>query len=112
MREHSIRREAAVGARPTARLSPRGYFVSALVWAGASVGEVRAPAHHAEPETTLRYYARVSPLPSPDKPPDAMAATGIHERNIKCININILWPGGRVGNSRNDSRAGREVRHA
>ncbi len=79
MREHSIRREAAVGARPTARLAPRGYFVSALVRAGASVGEVRALAHHAKPETTLRYFARVSPLPSPGMPPDAMAATSIHE---------------------------------
>jgi hypothetical protein len=79
LREHSIRRAAAVGARPTARLSPRGYFVSALVRAGASVGEVRALAHHAKPETTLRYYARVSPLSSPGMTPDAMAATGIHE---------------------------------
>ena len=79
MREHPIRREAAVGARPTARLSPRGYFVSALVQAGASVGEVRALAQHAKPETTLRYYARVSPLRSPDRTPDAMTATGIHE---------------------------------
>ena len=79
MREHSIRREAAVRARPTARFSPRGDFVSALVRAGASVSEVRSLAHHAKPETTLRYYARVSPLPSPGMTPDAMAATGIHE---------------------------------
>ena len=79
MREHSIRREAAVGARPTARLSSRGDFVSALARAGASVGEVRALAHHAKPETTLRYYARVSPLPSTDMTSDATAATGIHE---------------------------------
>ena len=78
MRDHGIRREAAVGARPTARLSPRGYFVSALVRAGASIGEVRALAQHAKPETTLRYYARVSPLPSPDMTSDATAATGIH----------------------------------
>ena len=75
MREHPIRREAAVGARPTARLSPRGYFVSALVRAGASVGEVRARAHHAKPETTLRYYARVPPLRSPDRAHDAMTTT-------------------------------------
>jgi hypothetical protein len=79
MREHPIRREAAVGARPSARLSPRGTFGSALVRAGASVGEVRALAHHAKPETTLCHYARVSPLPSPGMPPDAMAATGIHK---------------------------------
>ena len=79
MREHPIRREAAVGARPTARLSPRGYFVSALVRAGASVGEVRALAHHVKPETPLRYDTRVSPLPSPGMTPDAMAATGIHD---------------------------------
>lgn len=79
MREHSIRREAAVGARPTARLSPRGSSVSALVRAGARVGEVRSLAHHANPETTLRSYARVSPMPSPDMTPDAMAAIGIHE---------------------------------
>jgi hypothetical protein len=80
LREHPIRREAAVGAQPTARLSPRGSFVSALVRAGASVGEVRAPAHHVKPDTTLHYYARVSPLPSPGMTPDAMAATGIHEQ--------------------------------
>ena len=79
MRERSIRREAAVRARPTARLSPHGDFVSALVRAGASVGEVRALAHHVKPDTTLHYYARVSPLPSPGMTPDAMAATGIHE---------------------------------
>ena len=52
MREHPIRREAAVGARPTARLAPGGDFVAALVRTGASVGEVRALAHHAKPETT------------------------------------------------------------
>ena len=78
MRERSIRREAAVRAQPTARLSPRGDFVSALVWAGASVSEVRPLAHHAKPETTLRYYARVPPLPSPGMILDAMASTGIH----------------------------------
>jgi hypothetical protein len=87
LREHSIRREAAVGARPTARLSPRGYFVSALVRAGTSVSEVRAPAHHAKPGTTLRYHTRVLPLPSPGMPPYAMAATGIHEQINKSINI-------------------------
>jgi hypothetical protein len=58
LREHSLRRETAVGARPTARLAPRGYFVSALVRAGASVGEVRALAHHAKPETPLRSVVR------------------------------------------------------
>jgi hypothetical protein len=79
LREHSIRREAAVGARTIARLSTRGDFVSALVRAGASVGEVRALAQHLKPETTLRCYTRVSPLPSSGMTPDAMAATGIHD---------------------------------
>jgi hypothetical protein len=58
LRERSLRREAAVGARPTARLAPRGDFVSPLVRAGASVGEVQALAHHAKPETTLRSLVR------------------------------------------------------
>jgi len=53
--------------------------VSALVRAGASVGEVQASAHHAKPEPTLRCYARVSPLPSAGMTPDAKAVTGIHE---------------------------------
>jgi hypothetical protein len=70
--------------------SLRGYYVGALVKAGASISEVRALARHAKPETTLRHYARVSahdkrgvvealPLPTaptPESLPQTAAATG------------------------------------
>jgi site-specific recombinase XerC len=70
--------------------SLRGYYVGALVKAGASISEVRALARHAKAETTLKHYARVSahdmrgvvdslPVltsPAPRTEPAALAATG------------------------------------
>jgi integrase len=40
--------------------SLRAYYISALVRAGASIKEVQALARHAQPQTTLNHYAKVS----------------------------------------------------
>jgi integrase len=81
--------------------SLRGYFVGALVKAGASISEVRALARHAKPETTLRHYARVSahdmrgvvdslPVPTAPAPrtePATLAATGTDPVTTPCQNL-------------------------
>jgi hypothetical protein len=66
--------------------SLRGYFVSALVRAGASIKTVQTLARHAKPQATLTHYARVSvrdprgaveSLPTPAATdPEPLAATG------------------------------------
>ena len=72
--------------------SLRAYYVSALVRAGASVKEVQTLARHAQPQTTLNHYAKVSlrdlrgaieSLPALDvsqPQPEALAATGTEGR--------------------------------
>jgi Phage integrase family len=85
--------------------SLRAYYISALVRSGASISKVHRLARHAKPETTLKYYAKVSKedlrgavetLPNPtrtDPAPETFAATGSDGQPISKL-VSLHFPYG------------------
>ncbi len=83
--------------------SLRAYYISALVRSGESISEVHRLARQAKPETTLRYYAKVSKhdlhgavetSPNPTSPESKkLAATGTDGQPISKL-VSLHFPYG------------------